>query len=302
MNDREAGTTNATLQERLAFANQLADMTGPRLVGWFGNAAASTKRDGSVVTEADLDVDRFIQDAIHARYPDHDVLSEEISLTYQGSRYTWVVDPLDGTTNFADGLPIWGTSMALLADGLPVVALLDFPLLRQRYTAYRSGGAWLNGRRLQVAPTAKLHSNQIIVMDSRASQHVEICLPPKIRVLGSAAYELAAVAAGVAVGCLETRCKVWDVAAAWLIAEEAGAAIATWLNGNRLFPLQPGRSYGDLDYPTLCATDLALWQTIKVATRLRPGSQRLLRRLKAQGWVFDQHEPVSVKSLSENLH
>lgn len=276
-------TTND--QVYLDFANQLADEAGRRLVGWFGRARAETKWDGTIVTEADLDVDGYVQTAVQARFPDHDIMSEEASLIYHGTEYTWVIDPLDGTTNFSDGLPIWGISIALLHQGRPALALLDFPLLNQRYTALRQQGAWLNGRRLRVNPAGALHKNQLIATDSRAGRYLEIRLPPKSRILGSAAYELAAVAAGAVIASLQIRPKVWDVAAAWLIGQEAGATVATWLDGPVLFPLQPGSDYKDRDFPTLFAADSLLWGQIKTASHLRPGAEHVVRRLEAQGWA-----------------
>jgi myo-inositol-1(or 4)-monophosphatase len=235
-----------------------------------------------------LDVDRTLGAAIGQRFNAHAVLSEEASVVYRGAKYTWVIDPLDGTTNFAAGLPIWGTSIALLYQGEPVVGVLDFPLLQQRYKAARGVGAWMNGRRLQVTPVADLHANQLIATDSRSGRHVEIALPPKRRILGSAAFELAAVAAGTVIASLQVRPKIWDLAAAWLILQEAGGVPDLWLAGPGPFPLAPGGDYGDRDFPVLFAADPILWQRIKAASRLRPGANRLVRRLKAQGWLLDR--------------
>lgn len=271
----------------LAFARTLADEASQRLVTWFGKAAASTKRDGSVVTEADLDVDRFIQAALQTSFPHHGILSEEGALVYPGAEFTWVVDPLDGTTNFANGLAHWGVSIALLHQGEPMLGVLDFPLLQQRFSAIRDGGAWLNGRRLQAAPPAELHSNLFFTTDSRAFRFLDVRSPLKARILGSAAYDLVAVAAGTAVACIETTPKAWDFAAAWLIVHEAGATVGTLWPGLDVFPLQAGQDYGSRIYPLLFAADPQIWQTLRTAIHIRPGAERFAQRLTSQGWVLD---------------
>lgn len=273
----------------LRFAHELADAAGQRLLAWFGKASATTKRDGSVVTDADLEVDRLIHQAVIAAWPDHGVLSEEMSHEYAGASYTWVVDPLDGTTNFANGLVYWGSSIALLHHHEPLLAVVDFPLLRQRFSAVRGQGAWLDDRLLAVQPPDALHGNQFLTTDSRAFRFVEVRLPVKARILGAATYDMSAVAAGVAVACIETTPKVWDLAAAWLLAQEAGAVIGTLFDGPPVFPLIPGQDYGRRVYPLLVAASPELWQQFRTSVHLRPGTERLAHRYTEQGWVLPGH-------------
>lgn len=281
--------TTAALDIWLDFARTLAEEAGQRLVAWFGKAESDVKRDGSVVTEADVDVDRFIQAALQAGFPQHGILSEESALVYQGAEFTWVIDPLDGTTNFANGLSHWGVSIALLHQGEPVLGVLDFPLLQQRFAAIRGGGAWLNGQRLHApaAPPAELHSNLFFTTDSRAFRFLDVRSPLKARILGSAAFDLAAVAAGTAVACVETTPKAWDLAAAWLIVQEAGAVVGTLWPGLPIFPLQAGQDYGGRIYPLLFAADTQIWQTLRTAIHVRPGAERFVQRLAGQGWMLD---------------
>jgi myo-inositol-1(or 4)-monophosphatase len=275
------------------FAHELADAAGERLLSWFGKASAGTKGDGSVVTDADLEVDRLIHQAVAEAWPEHGVLSEEISQLYAGASYTWVVDPLDGTTNFANGLAHWGSSIALLHQHEPLLAVIDFPLLQQRFSAVRGQGAWLDGRLLTVPPHAALHGNQLFTTDSRAFRFLEVRLPVKARILGAAAYDMSAVAAGVAVACMETTPKVWDLAAAWLLAEEAGVAAGTLFDGPPVFPLIPGQDYGRRVYPLLLAASPELWQQFRANVHLRPGTERLAQRYTEQGWVLPGHLGVS---------
>jgi myo-inositol-1(or 4)-monophosphatase len=281
--------TVEALDSLLDFACNLAEEAGQRLVAWFGKAATDTKRDGSVVTEADLDVDRFIHAALRAKYPQHGILSEEGALIYQGVESTWVIDPLDGTTNYANGLSHWGVSIALLHRGDPVLGVLDFPLLQQRFSSARGAGAWLNGQHLRASALspADLHGNLFFTTDSRAFRFLDVQSPLKARILGSAAFDLAAVATGAAVACIETTPKVWDLAAAWLIVQEAGAVVDTLWPGVPVFPLQAGQDYSGRIYPLLFAANSQIWQTLRAATRVRPGAERYVQRLVNQGWVLD---------------
>lgn len=269
------------------FAQELADRASQSLLAWFGRVQPQLKRDGSLVTQADEEVDRLIHQAVQDRYPQHGVLSEELSLVYHGAEYTWVVDPLDGTTNFANGLQHWGTSVALLHLGRPVVGVLDFPLLGQRFSACQDGGAWLNGEQLRVVPPTELNDNQFYFTDARGCRHLELPIAPKPRVLGSAAYDLAGVAAGTAVACIEILPKVWDLAAAWLVNQEAGATVAPLLPGPTLFPLQPGTDYADRVFPLLSAASPDIWKRVRHSVHLKPGRQKLAGRLQAQGWALD---------------
>lgn len=275
------------LTSLLNFAHVLADDASHRLLSWFGQASGDLKRDGSLVTQADLEVDRCIQKAVRAQFPQHGILSEESTLTYDGAQFTWVVDPLDGTTNFANGLSHWGCSIALLRDHEPLLCVLDFPLLRQRFAAIRGRGAWLDGRLLQVRPPEKVHGNLFFTTDSRAYRFLELRSPIKARILGSAAFDLLAVAANVAVACIETTPKIWDLAGAWLVNTEAGARVGTLLPGDNVFPLQPGQDYGNRLYPLLFAASSGLWQYMREAVHLRPGAERFTQRLAAQGWTID---------------
>ncbi len=265
----------------------MADEAALRLLRWFGSATASTKYDGSFVTEADLEVDHFIRDAVLTRYPSHSLLTEESSQVFEGAEFTWVVDPLDGTNNFANGLPLWGVSIALLQHGQPLLGVLDFPTIRQRWSAVRGHGAVWNSRPLHVQPPAELHGNHFCLIDARSFRLVDFAIRPKARLLGSAAYDLAAVSSGVAVACCELLPKIWDIAAAWLVLSEAGAAVAPLFAGPPIFPLQPGVQYADLAFPLLAAADPAIWQTLRGGIHLKPGSQRLAQRLQSQGWILE---------------
>ena len=270
------------------FAETLADEVASRLLNWFGRAVASTKYDGSLVTQADLEVDRFIHQTVGSHYPRHGVLTEETSPFYRGDEFTWVVDPLDGTNNFANGLPVWGCSIALLHEGRPLLAVLDFPPLGQRVSAVRGQGAAWNGRPLSAQPPTEVHDNHFFIIDSRGFRLLEFTVRPKTRLLGSTAYDLAAVTSGMAVGCCELLPKIWDIAGGYLVLSEAGATVAPLLSGGSVFPLQSGMDYADRVFPLLAAASKPIWDSMRAGIRLKAGGDRVERRLKDQGWVMDR--------------
>jgi myo-inositol-1(or 4)-monophosphatase len=229
----------------------------------------------------------LIYRGVASQYPSHGLLSEESTLVYHGAEYTWVVDPLDGTNNFANGLPLWGCSIALLQHGQPLLAVLDFPPIGQRYSALRGQGALWNGQPLRVQAPAELHGNDFFILDSRSFRLLDYAVRPKARLLGSAAYDLVAVSSGVAVACCELLPKIWDVAGAWLVLSEAGAVVAPLLSGVSVFPMQVGMDYTERVFPLLAAASPMVWQAMQAGIRIKPSSQRLVSRLRGQGWVVD---------------
>ncbi len=123
-------STSPTLPDgALAFARELAHDTGQLLLKTYGQLTASLKRDGTMVTESDLESDRRLSDAIKQRYPTHVVLSEERDRIYRGQEWSWVIDPIDGTTNFTWGFPMWGVLIALLHWGMPILGVGISPSL-----------------------------------------------------------------------------------------------------------------------------------------------------------------------------
>lgn len=278
----------ADLHALHAFASDLADEAARVLSGWFGQTSASTKYDGSFVTQADLAVDALIREAVEREYPTHGLLSEESSLIYGGDEFTWVVDPLDGTNNFANGLPLWGSSIALLRHGQPLLGVLDFPPIGQRYSAVLGQGAVWNGRPLRVPAPAELHGNHFLLFDARSYRLLDFSVRPKARVLGCAAYELAAVSNGVAAGSCEVLPKIWDIAAAWLVLSEAGATIAPLFAGEPVFPMQVGMDYADRVFPVLATATPALWGTLRSGISVKPSSRRLISLLHEQGWDVER--------------
>ena len=191
-----------------------------------------------LVTDVDLECERMCRNVLAARFPDHDILAEELGSTTSArtpSRFRWVFDPLDGTTNYAHRLPIFCSSLALEIDGRSAVAAIFDPTRAELFTAERGEGARLNGERLHVSTTAQLGDALLVTgfpydVHRRAGDLVALfgeflARARAVRRLGSAALDLCYVAAGRFDAFWEQQLKAWDVAAGALIVEEAGGRI-----------------------------------------------------------------------------
>jgi myo-inositol-1(or 4)-monophosphatase len=207
-------------------------------------------KKGSIdlVTEVDLACERMCRHTIAERFPDHDVLAEELGSAATGrspSRFRWVFDPLDGTTNYAHGLPIYCSSLALEIDGQSAVAAIYDPTRKELFTAERGEGAYLNGRSLHVSATATLIDSLLVTgfpydVHQKSAELVALFgyflgRARAVRRLGSAALDLGYVAAGRFEAFWEQHLKPWDVAAGALIVEEAGGRV-TGMDGGPFDP------------------------------------------------------------------
>ena len=234
----------------------LLDQVAERQRQDFGHMVSDTKADGTLITACDRWSDETLVAGLAREFPGEDVLSEEGNQTVPASERYWVVDPLDGTTNFTAGIPYWAISLARFENGVPILAVLDVPPLRQRIVAVRGQGAWRNGKRLaapqhhaDAAGCASLCSRSIKVLQTLSDRR----FPGKIRLLGVASLNLVSVGMGQTLAALEATPKIWDLAAAWLVLEELGCAVR-WLQAD------PGAEHrgADLsgrDYPVLAARD-----------------------------------------------
>jgi myo-inositol-1(or 4)-monophosphatase len=251
------------MESSLTFATRLAERVGEFLLEEFKrhDKKPQTKPDFTLVTEADVQADSLICREIREAYPEDSLLSEELHHTSPDNPAgaVWVIDPLDGTTNFSLGLAYWGTSIARLEDGYPTLGVLHFPLLGETYTARRGHGATLNGETLRVRTPDPTDRSTFFVCCSRTFRGYDVGIRYKVRILGSAAYDFCTVARSMALLAFEARPKIWDLAAAWLVVEEAGGCVAAY-NDVSPFPISPGKDYSGVDYPTLAAATPALMQ------------------------------------------
>jgi len=189
-----------------------------------------------LVTEVDLAVEHMFRDLVADRFPDHQVLAEELG----GSAATppgpcWVFDPIDGTTNYAHGLPIFCASLALEIDGVAQIAAIYDPNRRELFTAERGGGAFLNGLPLRVSSARTLVDAMLVTgfpydVHGRIGEIVGlfgafVSRARAVRRLGSAAIDLCYVAAGRLDGFWESDLKPWDIAGGALVVTEAGGRV-----------------------------------------------------------------------------
>lgn len=249
----------------LEFARALAHDTAHQLKTAFGRMTADLKRDGTLVTQSDLESDRRLSEAILARYPTHGILSEERDKIFRGQEWCWVIDPIDGTTNFTWGVPAWGVLIGLLHCGQPVLGVADFPMTGEQFYAVRGSGARLNGAPIHAAVieedpitgAPRVQKTHLFACCTRTLNHGQPDMPMKLRIVGTTGYDLALVAKGACVGSLDMVSHVWDVAALWPLVHEAGGQAKTNLRPE-LFPLQAGVDYGALTFSVMAACSPAM--------------------------------------------
>lgn len=236
----------------LATAIEAVIAAGDLQVKRLGTAMRVDKKgEIDLVTEVDLEVETMVRRLIADRFPDHAFLAEELGQTSASQaavRSCWVFDPIDGTTNYAHGLPMFCASLGLEVDGRREVGAVYEPTRKELFTAERGQGAFLNGTRLHVSETETLLDAMLVTGFPYDIHHhgddlvalfgVFLTKARAVRRLGSAAIDLCYVAAGRFEGFWEQQLKPWDLAAGSLIVEEAGGRV-TGMDGHA-FDLRAG--------------------------------------------------------------
>lgn len=244
----------------LEFAVQTARQTGEILLEHFslGGTLANLKADHTAVTEADLAADRYITQAIQKNFPEDAILSEESNqYVKDASQPIWIIDPLDGTSNFSMGLPVWGVSIARLRKGIPETAAVYFPWLDELYSSQKGQGAFLNEENIHTKTPQEGQPTAFFSCCTRTNSNYHIRVPYKIRILGSAAYDMCSVARGSSAVAFQASPKIWDIAAGWLLIIEAGGTLNTSF-GDSPFPIQPNHDYSKHSFPVLMAATAKL--------------------------------------------
>ena len=239
----------------LAIAVRAAKESGKIQREWLGkDKKVELKGEINLVTEVDTKCEERIIEIIKKVFPEHNILTEETPMPEGSSSYRWIIDPLDGTTNYAHGYTFFCTSIALELDGKIVLGVIYNPLLDELFTAQEGQGAFLNGDRIAVSTTERLteallctgfpydlresavnnldHFNNFI-MEARA-----------IRRDGSAALDLCYVAMGRFDGFWELKLNPWDVAAGKLVVEEAGGLVTDF--GESPLDISNGRIHEEM--------------------------------------------------------
>jgi myo-inositol-1(or 4)-monophosphatase len=202
----------------------------------------------NLVTEADHASEKAIMDTIKEQFPDHFILSEEAGELPTGSEYKWIIDPIDGTVNYAHGIPICCVSIGIEQQGSMVMGAVFNPFLKEFYFAEKGGGAMLNGDLIAVSTETDV--DKACLVTGFPYTYLDISNGPlevfsrfirrgvPVRRLGSAAMDLCWVAAGRFDGFYEHKLQAWDSAAGFLIVEEAGGKV-TDFKGAHYSPYQP---------------------------------------------------------------
>ena len=221
------------------------------------------KTDGSPVTPHDRETGERLTTRLLEVFPTHGVIDEEAARVAPATDWTWVLDPIDGTSNFIAGLPYWCISVSLCFEGSPALGVIEAPALGQRYVAVAGGGAvgrtGGQQRTLRVSDPVDLwdRSNGHIpglYSGGAARDLTADGVALNARIMGASALDLAMVASGTAPLAVTLGPHVWDIAAGSLLVTEAAGACASAAE-QPLLPLVPGRDYGAETTPTAAAVD-----------------------------------------------
>ncbi|MGZ3631461.1 MAG: inositol monophosphatase family protein [Candidatus Limnocylindrales bacterium] len=251
-------STETDLRAWLALALAVCDEADALALAGFGrDLQISTKPDRSLVTQVDTAIERHIRERIAVRHPDHGVVGEEEGETGAGATVRWFIDPIDGTHNYIRGVPLFGTLLGVERDGELQLGVISAPALRQRWFAWRGGGAWAQGapgrapgetRRIHVSQIARLADAQLLYSSPSDIEPYA----PGFRALLAAAWRdrgfgdfwgYALVAEGAAEAMVEVGMSAWDLAAPLVVLEEAGGRV-TDFRGRRT-----------IDAPTMLASN-----------------------------------------------
>ena len=240
------------IREYLDDATYIAQESGKVLKKYWGKLSDIREKGfpWDLVTEADKESEEIILGLLHEKYPDHDILSEEAGLHKKNkSEFSWIVDPLDGTTNYTHQYPMVSISIALAYRNNPIVGVVYNPILEELFTAAKGQGCMLNGRLAHVSKVTSLERSLLATgfaydrMETEDNNYAEFChitsRSQGVRRGGSAALDLAYVAAGRLDGFWERGLKPWDIAAGIILIKEARGCITSY--EGKTLDLESGR-------------------------------------------------------------
>ncbi|KPJ96527.1 MAG: inositol monophosphatase [Gammaproteobacteria bacterium SG8_11] len=219
--------------------NIVAECAGDEIIPRFQRVSAAVKQDGSIITEADFAMQNRVKSALQTLWPEIAFVGEEMSAEEQQRQFAqsqhgvWILDPLDGTSNFAAAVPFFSVSMALIQDGDVLLGLVYDPLRDEMFSAIKGHGAFLNNQELTVKPFSLPLQNSIGVIDFKrldkdlAGKLAQQAPYASQRSFGSVALDWCWIAAGRGHVYLHGKQKLWDYAAGWLILHEAGGYSCT---------------------------------------------------------------------------
>jgi len=213
----------------------------------FGSAVVSQKKDRSLVTDVDHAVQQMLLDAIARHHPNDAVIAEEIQsepgkhASIASANRCWIVDPIDGTRNYARGVPTFSISVAMMDGGRPAVGLVFAPMMNWMYSASAGGGAYLNDEAIHSSGKESISGGTLISVPSGRQRPMPAVVHGwldelVLRNLGSTALHLCLLACGSFDVVFCDECRLWDIAAGVLIVEEAGAKVISLMDGKPHFP------------------------------------------------------------------
>lgn len=224
------------LRDRHQFATRLCHEAGGEALSYFkdrGNLSVDQKGTQDWVSQADRNVELLIRARLAEAWPEDGIYGEEHDPKRGTSGFDWVIDPIDGTTNFVNGIPLWTIVLAGVVEGQTEVGVIHDPNVGETYTALRGDGAYLNGDRMRVAAGTPLSSGSVSVGYSNRVEATNV-LPVLTELVtrgamyhrnASGALSIAYVAAGRLLGYMEEHMNAWDCLAGQLLVEEAGGRV-----------------------------------------------------------------------------
>jgi myo-inositol-1(or 4)-monophosphatase len=201
----------------------------------FGKVVGTTKSEDNnqVLTQTDIEVGALIVSRVKERYPDYNIIDEEAGVIDNHSKFTWVIDPIDGTSNFANGVPTYGIMIGLLDAGVPIAGGIAIPFFKEVYVAIKGQGAFCNGKRIAVSKETKLlnalvaygidgHQENPQITKDEAALLGDIVLNIRNLRSSNSAFDQVLVARGQYGATLNRTSKIWDNVAQQIVIEEAG--------------------------------------------------------------------------------
>ena len=264
------------LSSMLETAIVAARLAGQRAMEEINYIKASVKNSTELVTEADRRCQEIIVERIKENYPDHGFIAEEgeegkiFKQPPRGQdKFWWIVDPIDGTNNFAHRMLFFTVSIAVIYEGEPIVGVIFEPATDSMYSAVKGGDAQLNSRRIE-ASDERIDKFASIGLESHfddgaPSWACEIMTRTRFRNLGTTALQLAYVAKGSMVATIANTPKLWDIAAGVVINEAAGSIVTNW-QGGRIFPVDPD-SYDGHKFQVVVANKKVHGEVIELLNR-----------------------------------
>lgn len=225
------------IEELTQFAIEMIRRSGEEALTYYGKGNPYTKFDEELVTEADFHLVEFFQDQLKAQFPDHQMFESNqahTAYTHDDERYLWIYDPLDGVANFQAGIPIWGTSVALIENFWPILGVFYMPATGDLFHARADHNAFLAKEEIHVSEQKNINDESLLLKFSRFHNHYSSTFPGKIRDFGCTGAHICYVAMGRAEAAIIANESFQDLAAPGIILEAAGGKICK-IDGSDFF-------------------------------------------------------------------